>query len=69
MRPHAFAGHIFAPLALRKLRFGHLGTKAVLSRYRYVLTVMSYGDTWRCTHDDDSADIENVTFKSAHETL
>ena len=34
-----------------------------------ILTVMSYGDTRHCTHDDDSADIENLTFKSAHETL
>jgi hypothetical protein len=48
-----------------------LGTFLPLSK-RYVLTVMSYGDTRpRCTHDDidDSADIEKVTFKSAHETL
>ena len=78
--PHVL-GHIFAPLALQKLRLGHLGTKAVLSQRltcvctflplskRYVLTVMSYGDTRHCTHDDDSADIENLTFKSAHETL
>eukprot|EP00966_Prymnesium_polylepis_P040723 945134-Prymnesium_polylepis.1 len=31
MRPHV-SGHIFAPLAHQKLRLGHLGTKAVLSR-------------------------------------
>ena len=31
LHPHV-SSHIFAPLALQKLRLGHLGTKAVLSQ-------------------------------------
>jgi hypothetical protein len=54
MRPHV-SGHIIAPLALQKLRLGHLGTKAVLSRwtelleyvFSFVKAIRPHGDVLR----------------------